>query len=284
MNPYGGDIEQIENLDNREGDYESDNYRFVYSPARVAIYDNLLSSPHIIDIEPAPTRSFINNLATCVYSNSHDLGGEIPYSIILQVSENFIHAGFCEMIVSILDSGNTIKFSDQGPGIDDKSKAQQPGYSSATLGMKEIINGVGSGLPIVREYMETKNGIINIEDNIGAGSVITISLAKHSIQPLNNSNHTNNHAMLIEKSLPSNNSNKHPADIINLSPKAYSILQLFTFENVWGVKDIANELSMPLSSTHSELKKLEEAGIITKLGTKRTLTDFGAEIVKDKIQ
>lgn len=284
MNPYGGDIEKMESFDNYEDNYKSDDYRFVSSPARVAIYDNLLSAPHIVDIEPAPTRSFINNLATCVYNNSHNLGGEIPYSIILQVSENFIHAGFCEMIVSILDEGNTIKFSDQGPGIDDKNKAQQPGYSSATLGMKEIINGVGSGLPIVREYMETKNGIINIEDNIGTGSVITISLAKHPVQPLNDIKRNDTHSVFIEKNPQMDNFNKHPADIINLTPKAHSILQLFVYERVWGVKDIANELSMPLSSTHSELKKLEESGIITKLGTKRTLTDFGIEIVKDKIQ
>ncbi len=45
-----------------------------------------------------------------------------------EVSENFIHARFKEIIVSILDHGNTIRFADQGPGINFKDKAQLPGF------------------------------------------------------------------------------------------------------------------------------------------------------------
>ena len=42
--------------------------------------------------------------------------------------------------------------------------------------MKRYIRGVGSGLPIVREYLESSHGTITIEDNMGAGSVVTISV------------------------------------------------------------------------------------------------------------
>ena len=41
--------------------------------------------------------------------------------------------------------------------------------------MKSYIRGVGSGLPIVKEYLEFTHGTITIEDNLGSGSVVTIS-------------------------------------------------------------------------------------------------------------
>lgn len=151
-------------------------FAFVNSPARIALYDDMLSSPRIIDVKPAETGEFIGKLSAEIYNQAQQLGGSIPYTIISQVAENFIHASFKEMVVSIFDSGNTIRFTDQGPGIADKLKAQQPGYSSATREMKAYINGVGSGLPIVREYLDTKHGTIHIEDNMNSGAVVTISL------------------------------------------------------------------------------------------------------------
>lgn len=255
-------------------------YSFVNSPARIAVYDDLLSSPRIIDIEPNSTREFINDLASTIYSHSQAAGGEIPFSIILQVAENFIHSRFTEVVVSVFDRGNTIRFADQGPGIADKGKAQQPGFSSATAQMKQYIHGVGSGLPIVREYMETKNGTIQIEDNIDSGAVITISLSQKAVQksPERTSFPFED---LTEKPTPSAHAD-NGLDILTagLSKRAFSILALFSLEKVWGVTDISKELQLPPSSTFSELNKLEEAGIITKLGKKRALTEFGAKVVE----
>lgn len=264
-------------------------YSFVNNPARVAVYDDLLSSPRIIDIEPDGTREFINALASTIYSHSQAAGGEIPFSIILQVAENFIHSRFTEVVVSVFDHGNTIRFADQGPGIADKEKAQQPGYSSATSPMKNYIHGVGSGLPIVREYMETKNGTIQIEDNIGTGAVVTISLDAKNRQDTGNADPA---AAMSEAAFPVAArsgrgsravSTDRSVDLLTagLSKRAFSILSLFALEEVWGVTDISKELELPPSSTFSELNKLEEAGIITKLGKKRALTDFGAKVVED---
>ncbi len=256
-------------------------YSHVNSPARVAVYDDLLSSPRIIDIEPDNTREFINALASTVYTHSQQAGGEIPFSIILQVAENFIHSRFTEVVVSVLDHGNTIRFADQGPGIADKEKAQQPGYSSATAPMKSYIHGVGSGLPIVREYMETKNGTIQIEDNIGTGAVVTISLDHKDVQ-----NGLDTTPFPLDPSVKKTVRRQSPdseLDILmaGLSRRAFSILSLFALEKVWGVTDISKELQLPPSSTFSELNKLEEAGIITKLGKKRALTALGAKVVED---
>lgn len=154
---------------------ESHDFNQVDSTARIAVYDNLLSAPHVTEVEPAPTGEFIEKLSTSVYEQAKEAGGTIPYTVIREVAENFIHAQFKEATVSILDNGNTIRFSDQGPGIPYKDKAQLPGFTSATEAMKPYIRGVGSGLPIVKEYLDYSGGEITIEDNLGAGSVVTIS-------------------------------------------------------------------------------------------------------------
>ena len=143
-------------------------YSFVDTVARIARYDDFLSAPQITEVSPAPTHTFIENLTVAIYSQAQQMGGKVPYTIIREVSENFIHAQFKEIIVSILDKGNTIRFADQGPGIEKKDKAQLPGFSSATTQMKEYIRGVGSGLPIVREYLNSSHGTITIEDILSA--------------------------------------------------------------------------------------------------------------------
>lgn len=154
------------------------NFDFVKSVARIACYDDFKAAPRVTVIEPAPTDEFIMNLATATYEQSKMLGGKIPFTIIKEVSENFIHARFREMTISIYDEGNTIRFADQGPGINDKDKVKMPGYSSAVEPMKQYIRGVGSGLPIVRDYFEEKHGSVTIDDNVQSGAVVTISLKR----------------------------------------------------------------------------------------------------------
>lgn len=156
-----------------EGSYD---YTFVTSVARIALYDDLRSAPRVTEIMPASTPDYIEALASAIYNQAKQAGGSIPYTVVREVSENFIHARFTEIIVSILDGGNTIRFADQGPGISDKKKAQLPGFSSAVEPMKGYIRGVGSGLPIVCDYLDFTHGSISIDDNIGQGTVVTISM------------------------------------------------------------------------------------------------------------
>lgn len=153
-------------------------YTFVNHKARIACYDDPLSEPRIVEVPPAPTREFLTNLAQTIWQQVRNWDSPIPYAVIADVSENFIHAQFSEMVVSIFDHGNTIRFSDQGPGIPHKEQAQEWGFSTATEPMKEYIHGVGSGLPRVKEFLACKNGTITIEDNLGSGAVVTISFNK----------------------------------------------------------------------------------------------------------
>lgn len=151
-------------------------YAHVNAVARIAMYDDLRSAPRVTEIKPAPTGEYIEQLASTVYEQARAAGGTIPYTVVREVSENFIHARFAEIIVSILDGGSTIRFADQGPGINQKEKAQLPGFTSAVEPMKHFIRGVGSGLPIVKEYLDLSHGTITIEDNLGTGAVVTISM------------------------------------------------------------------------------------------------------------
>lgn len=167
--PHDDSIAQPEG----EGSYD---YTFVTSVARIALYDDLRSAPRVTEIMPASTPDYIEALASTIYNQAKQAGGSIPYTVVREVSENFIHARFTEIIVSILDGGNTIRFADQGPGISDKKKAQLPGFSSAVEPMKGYIRGVGSGLPIVCDYLDFTHGSISIDDNIGQGTVVTISM------------------------------------------------------------------------------------------------------------
>ena len=155
---------------------ENKQQKIVPQVTRIALYDDLRSEPQIIDIKPTEIKQYIGAIAAKTYELAAQQGGSIPYTVILQVTENFIHAYFSEPCISIMDKGNTIRFADQGPGIANKEKAQLPGFTSATQKMRQYINGVGSGLPIVKEYLKFSNGRLVIEDNISEGTVITISV------------------------------------------------------------------------------------------------------------
>ena len=258
---------QIENheLSQNFSAAEEFDFAYVHTIARIARYDDMLAAPRIIEIQPAPTHDFIEHLASTIDREAKILGGSIPYVVIREVSENFIHAHFAEIVVSILDNGNTIRFSDHGPGIRDKNKAQLPGFTSAIEPMKHYIRGVGSGLPLTKEYLEMKNGTITIDDNLGTGAVITVSL-NHQETPVQQAS---THVTPITIPTPP------------LTVRQKDILKCFASEGALGVTDIVNLTGYPTSSTYSELQKLEEAGLLEKsLGKKRILTEIGFQVTQ----
>lgn len=240
---------------------QSFDYSYVNATARIAVYDDMKSAPRIIKVEPDSTNEFIEHLTTTVYEQSHLAGGKIPYTMIREVSENFIHARFLEIVVSILDNGNTIRFADQGPGIKEKEKAQQPGFSSAIEPMKEYIRGVGSGFPIVKDYLDDRNGSIVIEDNIVSGAVVTISLEKKNVQQ--------------KASEPS----VKMIPPIPLSEREKEFLKIIATEGALGVTDLTELTGNAASTTYNTLKKLGEAGLVEKTaGQKRIATELGMQL------
>ena len=148
----------------------------VPAPARIAVYDDAAAAPRVVVVEPKDVRAYLEEITATVSKLAREQGGSIPFMVIREIVENFIHAYFQSPTITILDGGNTIRFSDQGPGIQEKDLALEFGTSSATEEMRRYIRGVGSGLPYAQQYMEDKGGSLTIEDNIAGGTVVTISV------------------------------------------------------------------------------------------------------------
>ena len=224
--------------------------------ARIAIYDSLAAAPRVEDLAADSLADAIEQLASRTYNIARERGGSIPYTIIREVSENLIHAGFSEVVVTILDSGATIRFADQGPGIPDKEKVFQPGFSTATANMKHIIRGVGSGLPIVRETLTFAGGTVEIEDNLGRGTVVTLRGATPG------------------QDAPGGAANGAP--VPRLTDRQKQVLSIILELGAAGPSMLSRELNVGVATAYRDLAFLEEAGLISADETgKRTLTTYG---------
>ena len=147
----------------------------VREAARIAVYDDAAAAPRVVMVEATEVRAYLEEITATVARLVREQGGGVPFMVIREIVENFVHAYFRAPTISILDGGNTIRFSDRGPGIREKDRALEFGTTSATEEMKHYIRGVGSGLPYVQQYMEDKGGSLDIEDNLDGGTVVTIS-------------------------------------------------------------------------------------------------------------
>lgn len=167
--------------DDSEGNGET-----VYT-TRIAIYDDMLSAPRVIVVERGDIRSYLEEVTNTVYRCMKEQGGRLALQVVRELVENLIHAQFIEPIISVLDGGNTIRFADQGPGIGDKERAFEFGVTSASREQKRYIRGTGSGFPIVSDYLQNAGGAISIEDNIGHGTVVTVSVDPNRVSEINQS-------------------------------------------------------------------------------------------------
>ena len=95
----------------------------VTNPTRIAICDDPAAAPRVVVIQPSDVRSYLEEITATVTRLAKEQGGKISFTVIREVVENLVHAYFKEPTVSILDGGNTIRFSDQGPGIREKDRA-----------------------------------------------------------------------------------------------------------------------------------------------------------------
>jgi anti-sigma regulatory factor (Ser/Thr protein kinase) len=261
----------------------------VQMPARIAIYDDMLIAPRIIDVEAAPLLQFIESMATVTYEKATQLGGRLPYTAIREITENFIHADFRECTVSILDSGNTIRFSDRGPGIEKKLLVLQPGVTSANNAMRRYIKGVGSGFPIVREYLAVNRGSLQIDDNAVDGTIITLSLHSArpvSLEPVSVARDPNPN--VDTRSYQPAHQEMTPFDAVPHTPSQLSSLVSQSDERVVlalrVIADIGaagpNDLKIPLQISAATafrlLETLEQAGLIEKTtNRKRILSNTG---------
>ena len=230
-------------------------------PVRIAVYDNMRSIPRIIDLNFNDINNFINETSEKTYNLSHEIGGRIPYTIIKEIIENLIHADFKEVIITVLDSGNHIIVTDQGPGIEDKEKAFLPGYTSATSKMKEYIRGVGSGFPIIKETITFSGGSIDVKDNIKRGTVISLKLGLTEKSEEVQDSGSGPAAELPSDTESEEKTQTDSLDKFNgkiLSDRQKKILFVILELEEAGPSTIAKELGFSLSTSYRELIYLEK--------------------------
>ncbi len=239
-------------------------------PARIAVYDDLTSSPRVIDVDTPDHASFIDELSTRTYELVRQQGGRLPYSVIREVAENLIHARFREVVVSILDEGATVRFSDAGPGIKDKARAFEPGYSTADEEMKRIIRGVGSGLPIARESLSFSGGHVSVDDNLGCGTVVTLRLDPGT-------SGAQDGAPAPDRPRPGRTSAPPDAD---LTTRQKQVLSLALELGDLGPSVVSTELGVAVSTAYRDLARLEEMGLVVSGGGgKRRLSEQALSMI-----
>jgi hypothetical protein len=226
---------------------------------RIAIYDTLTSPPRVIAVEEGDLPALIASLAEKTYHYCREQGGQVPYSVIQELIENLLHAYFRDVVITILDNGQTIRISDHGPGVDDKDRAFQPGFTTATAYQRQIIRGVGSGLPLARESLQFLRGILTVEDNLGGGAVFTIKMPSAAEAP----------------------AAAGGGPEIRLTTRQTKVLVLLMELGSAGPTAIAKELGFSPATVFRELVVLQDMGLIHSLGDgKRALREEGLRLLE----
>jgi len=286
--------------------------------ARVAVYDDPAVSPRVITLDSSQPAEFIAALSARVYEIAAQKGGSLPYSVIRELIENLIHASFRDVTVSISPTGNTIRISDLGPGISDKQAAMKPGFSTADSEMKKLIKGVGSGLPVAKEAMSRLGGCLEIHDNLGAGTVVTLYLPsetdrEHEMDPFlqqiheNSSFHAGNDSCQPEYSPRSSHNDRqntsspqsHAATAAQphigsrpdvprhidlpeeITRRQFRVLLLIDRLGKVGPSAIADNTEISLSTAYRDLVSLENNGYLAADDEgKRSLTAKGRQLIQ----
>lgn len=274
---------------------------------RLAVYDSMTSIPKIVDIDGSDIQELIARTSDRVHAECKKNGGEIPFVVIREVVENLIHADFKDSVISISPDGKEILVSDHGPGILDKCNAFLPGYTTATTEDRRYIKGVGSGLPVAKETMEVLGGSIKVDDNLGAGAVVKISLPHRQSRREESGKEktlsSSRHSVAATRSVgsvdtdrkkqgaaSSDRSDRRTAaaqsittrDIVrsSLSERQRRLLILVAELGEIGPSIASKELDMSLSTVYRDLVALEELHLLQSTDAgKRRLTDQGIEFL-----
>jgi anti-sigma regulatory factor (Ser/Thr protein kinase) len=228
-------------------------------PPRIAVYADPHSAPTVVTVTDAtPSEDSFPQLIDLISARAHDLAGDqgsrLPIAVFRELVGNLVHASFEGVIITVLDGGNTLRVSDRGPGIPDKEAALRPGFTSADAAAKRYIRGVGSGFSIITETLASLGGTLDIEDNLGTGTVVTARVPNDS------------HSALAPAPLPS----------YNLPERQLKTLLLTVELAPVGPTRVAQELGVSTSTAYRDLVSLEGVGfVISGDSGHRSVTDEG---------
>src|ERR671913_333774 len=236
---------------------------------RIAVYPRG-STPEITEVSASSPGSATQKFTRIVSEKVRDAGGRVPEESIREVVENLIHARYQGVVISVLDDGNVVRVSDKGPGVENKSRAMEFGFSGAAPGALGEIRGVGAGLGIARAAAEKVGGTVTIEDNIGGGTVATISVAGDEA------------VTEEEEAAPPPPQRRYPDGVprMNISERQQKALITVLECGEVGPSTVADRLEISVSTAYRDLSVLEEHGLVmADESGKRLISPLGRDLV-----
>jgi hypothetical protein len=238
---------------------------------RIAVYSKD-GEPEVTEISAASPRSATAKFSKFVMDKIKEMDGRVPEASVREIIENLIHAGHRGVVISVLDDGNGVRVSDKGPGIADKARAMEFGFSGATPEAAWQIRGVGAGLGIARTTAEKLGGTVTIEDNLGGGTVATVSV------PIGGSEN------LGDQTAPeAANQRRYPDGVprMNISERQQKALITVLESGEVGPSTVADSLEISVSTAYRDLSVLEEHGlVVTGESGKRLISPLGRDLVE----
>ena len=237
---------------------------------RVAVYSKG-EEPEVSEVSAASPRAASGKFSRLVMEKVRESGGRVPEEALRELIENLIHADFRGVVVSVLEEGNVVRVSDKGPGIEDKERAFEFGFSGATPEADRDIRGVGAGLGIARAAAEKAGGKISIEDNIGGGTVATVSVGE-AVRATDGEEPENKPA-----------GRKYPDAVpkMNISERQQKVLITVLESGEVGPSTVAERLEISVSTAYRDLSVLEEHGLVSSTESgKRVITPLGRDLVE----
>jgi DNA-binding transcriptional ArsR family regulator/anti-sigma regulatory factor (Ser/Thr protein kinase) len=238
---------------------------------KVAVY-SASGAPEVSEVSAASTRAASEKFSKLVMEKVETLGGGVPEEALRELIENLIHAQFKGVVISVLEEGNVVRISDKGPGIEHKERAFQFGFSGASTEVVREIRGVGAGLGIARAATEKAGGTVTIEDNIGGGSVATISMLESARAP-----------EVTKPPSDLTSQRKYPDAVpkMNISERQQKVLITVLECGEAGPSTVAERLEISVSTAYRDLSVLEEHGLIAAAESgKRLVTPLGRDLVE----
>src|SRR5215208_3196536 len=235
---------------------------------RMAVYSGG-GAPEITEVSAANPGSATQKFTRFVSQKVREAGGKVPEEAIREVLENLVHAGYRGVVVSILDDGNVVRVSDKGPGVQNKSRAMEFGFSGASPEALAEIRGVGAGLGIAREAAEKAGGTLTIEDNIGGGTVATVSAASGELEE--------------REASPATPQRRYPDGVprMNISERQQKVLITVLECGEVGPSTVADRLEISVSTAYRDLSVLEEHGLVmADESGKRLISPLGKDLVE----
>ena len=236
---------------------------------RVAVYPRG-GEPEIIEVSAANPRSATRKFTRFVADRVSGAGGNVPEESIREAIENLIHAGYRGVVISVLDDGNVVRVSDKGPGVGDKGRAMEFGFSGAASEALGEIRGVGAGLGIARAAAEKGGGKVTIEDNIGGGTVVTISVPGEGAVPEEG----------VSTDKPPQRRYPDGVPRMNISERQQKVLITVLDCGEVGPSTVADRLEISVSTAYRDLSVLEEHGLVmADESGKRLISPLGRDLV-----